>query len=184
MIRVSYLLATFLSLLLCSSITKANPEDAHRIPSKWEIVVIIGHPSNQVSELSVNDLRKIVMAESTNWQNVGGVDRPIEIYMLQAPGSALDEIMRSVLNAQLQERIQKESFFNSLLLRVSAVEGAIGLVPISNSVQLRNLLDQTSIKVFPIKWDESSNAVLPSLEAMLNGLYPLIWRDYAPSERP
>lgn len=46
-------------------------------------LVIITHPDNPLTELSMDDLREIYSGRITNWSSVGGVDAPIKVVSRQ-----------------------------------------------------------------------------------------------------
>jgi phosphate transport system substrate-binding protein len=51
-----------------------------QIPIATEVAGILVNPSNQVQNLSIFDLRKILSGSVKNWKQVGGSDAPITIY--------------------------------------------------------------------------------------------------------
>ena len=42
-------------------------------------MVVVTHPSNEVSELSMDQLRGVFTGQITNWSQLGGADRPIDV---------------------------------------------------------------------------------------------------------
>lgn len=49
-------------------------------PLAFDAVTIYVHPSNPVSELSIQQLAAIVTGKTTNWRDVGGPNAPITVY--------------------------------------------------------------------------------------------------------
>lgn len=45
----------------------------------WDAIAIIVHPSNPLSDLSLNQVREIFAGRLENWSSLGGSDRPITV---------------------------------------------------------------------------------------------------------
>jgi phosphate transport system substrate-binding protein len=61
-----------------------------------ESVVVITHPSNPVAELTVNELRGIFSGRITNWSELGGADRDINV-VTHASGTASNDYFMGYL---------------------------------------------------------------------------------------
>lgn len=67
-------------------------------------VVVVTHPSNPVQELTVEQLRAIFAGQITNWSQVGGENRDINV-ITREDGSASREFFMSYLYGEEQPRI-------------------------------------------------------------------------------
>jgi len=56
-----------------------------------DAIGILVHPSNPVSELSIKQLAGIFSGSITNWKDVGGIDRGIEVFIVN-PRSATRKV--------------------------------------------------------------------------------------------
>ena len=58
------------------------------------------HPSNGVRKASLNQVRKILLGEITNWSALGGVDRPIRVILVGGGGGVTTVIETELLSGQ------------------------------------------------------------------------------------
>ena len=52
-----------------------------KVPVARDSVAILVHPENPVSDLTMDELKKIFCGEITNWSKVGGKDHPITVFV-------------------------------------------------------------------------------------------------------
>lgn len=52
---------------------------SHMYQVAWDALVVITHPTNPVSNISVADLKKVYNGKIKNWKELGGEDQPIVI---------------------------------------------------------------------------------------------------------
>ncbi len=76
---------------ICASSRPLSTEEVQRLAQRYKSIgvsilcakdalSIVVHPSNPVSNLSINDIRKIFNGTITNWKELGGNDLPITVY--------------------------------------------------------------------------------------------------------
>jgi len=58
------------------------------------------HPSNRVRKASLNQIRKILLGEITNWSALGGTDLPIRVVMVGGGGGVTTVIESELLSGQ------------------------------------------------------------------------------------
>ena len=57
------------------------PEEAgvKMFPVAWDALVVITHPSNPVTNITMEQIRNIYRGELTNWKELGGADAPVDL---------------------------------------------------------------------------------------------------------
>lgn len=133
-------------------------------------VVVIVDKQNPVSELSVEQLRKIMSGKIVNWKEVGGRDQAIAVFKISEkshPGTSyfiengmldgVPVVAGAVTLAQFPEIVKK----------VGEISGAIACV------RMRDPFPgvKATTKTLKIKKDERSLSVSPSWKTISNGTY-------------
>ena len=137
-------------------------------------IVIITHPENPVSELSMEQVRKLFKGEYTRWDQVGGRAEPITVVRTDEthPGTLLfmeDEILGKSPFTKSAVVLQR---FPGVMTRVAKTPGAIGYVRIRDAFESKREV-RNSIKALNIKKQPSLHAVAPSRETITDGSYPI-----------
>jgi phosphate transport system substrate-binding protein len=65
-------------------------------PVAWDAMVMITHPSNPVSSLTLQQLHDIYYGKITNWNQVGGRNEPIDVYAVASPGDGVEFSLRKL----------------------------------------------------------------------------------------
>jgi ABC-type phosphate transport system substrate-binding protein len=134
-------------------------------------LAIVVNPANPVSQLTVDELRKLASGEYTNWSQVGGPDRPVKVVTVRC-GRASAE---SLLNIALASTTAALPFNSFIIPAVDQNEGAIGLIPTTTLEQVDFIGKHDAIKVIGIRRDNTqSPAVAPSRMAVFTGSYPMM----------
>ncbi len=123
----------------------------------WGGIVIIAHPANPVNELTVEQVRKLLAGEYTNWSQAGGPDRPVSVLTVgdERPGT-LHFIQHDFLKASLAPNAINKNFFRAVISAVSDMDSATSFVRVRNILQLREKGQDSKIKTIAIKKDENS----------------------------
>ncbi|NUP05549.1 MAG: phosphate ABC transporter substrate-binding protein [Polyangiaceae bacterium] len=50
------------------------------IPIAWDALVVVVHPTNPVSDISLEQLRDVLEGSITNWKDLGGSDAPLDLF--------------------------------------------------------------------------------------------------------
>ncbi len=66
-------------------------------PVAWDALTVIAHKSNQVRNLTTDQIRAIYLGKITNWKEVGGADQPIHLYVRQGHISGVGYAIRQYL---------------------------------------------------------------------------------------
>ena len=130
----------------------------------YEGIIVAVNPLNNVSDLSTYEIRKIFQGNITNWAQLGGENKTINVFVREEGSGTLDAFKKTVMNQNLI--FEDAIVFNSQGSLKQAIEqdiDSIGIVSYS-------YLDD-SIKALSI------NGVYPSQNSIADGSY-LIQRPF------
>jgi phosphate transport system substrate-binding protein len=92
-------------------------------------LVVIASPGNPVDSLAIFEIADIFSGASTNWDEVGGPDMPIEVFAREDGSGTMGELSAQILNPNGVELAPSAKRFDSnevLSDEVSVTRGAIG----------------------------------------------------------
>jgi phosphate transport system substrate-binding protein len=72
-------------------------------PVAWDALAVIVNKNNPVSDISLEQIRKIYKGELTNWKELGGNDAPIELYIRKGKISGVGRTARELIFANYDE---------------------------------------------------------------------------------
>ena len=75
---------------------------AHSVVSTRIAIAI--HPSNPVRKVSLNQIRKVMLGQISNWSELGGKDQPIRVVMVGGGGGITTVVESELLNGKLPDR--------------------------------------------------------------------------------
>ena len=137
-----------------------------------DAIAIVVHPSNPVDGLTIPELAAIFSGAITNWQEVGGEDRPIVLLSRESNSGThvffLEEVVR-------QGRADDETLFSTDTLLMPSSEGISAEVRQNpNAIGYDGLGyvtdDQKVVAVAPA---EGQPYVLPAIDTVKDGTYPI-----------
>jgi phosphate transport system substrate-binding protein len=70
---------------------------ANMIPVAWDALVVVVHNSNPVDSISLRQLRKLYRGEITNWSQLGGKNKPVELLIRKGNISGVGYTLREHL---------------------------------------------------------------------------------------
>lgn len=157
----------------------------------WENVAVISHPGVSVSELTVDQLRKIYTGEYKNWRDLGGADLPILPHSMAYPQDDTavwfaDNVLKKADFVSGMIWVKKPDF---LVQHVSVHAGSVGYL---GNLQLTDAVKrqpQLKVRVLGIRANDESPAFSPSAELSTKGDYPLtiplflFWNENDPNKR-
>jgi phosphate transport system substrate-binding protein len=137
-------------------------------------IAMVVNAGNPVSELTVEQVQKVLKGEYTRWNQVGGPDEPIELF---APGEihagTLFFIRNDLLGgAPLASSSQSVGSFENVIRRVGATKGGFGFTRVRDALE-SPATDDVEFKVLAIKQNADSPAVKLSRKAIADGAYPI-----------
>jgi phosphate transport system substrate-binding protein len=149
-----------------------NGIEPYEIEIARDAIGVVVHPDNPVQRLTLQQISDIYSGQITNWQELGGEDRPIVLLSRESNSGThvyfLEEVVR------LGQKDNKTLFSQDTLLLPSS-EGIIAEVRQNpNAIGYDGLGYITpEVKTLAIAPDEGGEYVKPSIETVDNGKYPI-----------
>ena len=165
---------------LCDASRKIKPAEQSKCaavfegglrPTEYKVALdglsVYVNAENSVKELTLDQLKNIFTGKVTNWKEVGGADAPITVYSRENSSGTYEFFKEHVLKGQdFVASAQTVPGTALILQNVSKDKGGIGYGGAAYGAGAKHL---------SVKKDDSSPAVEPTEETVLNGSYP-IWR--------
>jgi phosphate transport system substrate-binding protein len=134
-------------------------------------VVVIVDKQNPVSELTANQLRKLLSGKIVNWKEAGGRDQAVEVFTISKkshPGTS--SFIENAILAGLPEASGAVTLakFPEIVRKVGKTPGAIACVRMRDPFPG----EKATTKIVKIKKEQSSPSVSPSWKTISDGTYP------------
>ena len=146
-------------------VRRRHGKDANEIPVALDGIAIYVPQSSPIQSLTRPQLKWIYTGTITNWRDVGGDDRKIVAYSRENNSGTYVFFKEHVLDNQDFARDVQT------LPGTAAVVNAVSKDPAS--IGYGGIAYASGIKALAIARDETSEAVVPSLETVEKGRYPL-----------
>ena len=142
-----------------------------RRPTEYKVALdglsVYVHESNPIKELTVEQVALIFTGKIRNWKQVGGPDAPITLYSRENSSGTYEFFKENVLKgADFAASAQTMPGTAAVLQSVAKDKNGIGYGGAAYGEGAKHL---------KIKKDDSSPAIDPTEETVVNGTYP-IWR--------
>jgi len=137
-----------------------------------DAIAVIVNPNNPVSELTLAQISDIYSGKITNWREVGGEDRPIVRLSRETNSGTHVYFLETVLRLGDKE---SETLFSTNTLLLPSSEGIIVEVRQNpNAIGYDGLgYVPDDLKVIAIAPEVGDAYILPSVETVNNGSYPI-----------
>ena len=146
-------------------VRERHGHDVREIPVALDGVAVYLHESNPIQSLTEAQLKAIYTGTITNWHDVGGNDQRIVAYGRENNSGTYVFFKEHVLdNEDFAREVQT-------LPGTAAVVNAVSKDPAS--LGYGGIAYASGVKAVAVKRDDSSEAVMPSLETVASGRYPL-----------
>jgi len=129
----------------------------------WDALAVIAHPSNPVDGITVDQLKRVLTQQVTNWNELGGPDLPIVVVARKGKTSGVGAMLREqILNDSEFEfgprvlRLQSSGPVEEL---VESVPGALAVTGISSA-------RRRSVKALAL------DGAVPDAKQIASGRYP------------
>jgi phosphate transport system substrate-binding protein len=138
-----------------------------------DALAVAVHPSNPVSQLTIDQLADIFTGRITNWQAVGGNDAPIVLLSRESNSGTHVYFLEEVVRKGDSEN--KDIFAPQTLLMPSSVGITSELRRNPNAIGYDGLgyVDPAHEKLIAITTDPNLPYVLPSVATGMDGSYPI-----------
>lgn len=89
----------------CRPIIEGHAEErsAYQVPVAWDALVVIVHPKNPVNSISLSQLQNLYRGRIKNWKELGGWDKPIELYIRRGKISGVGRTLRELVFANFDQ---------------------------------------------------------------------------------
>jgi len=134
-------------------------------------IVIVAHVSNPLNELTVDQVKKLLSGEYTNWSECGAPPALVKVFRVgeKHPGT-LVFMQEDFLGKPLASGAEVMPDFAGVMTKVSGTPGAIGFVRIRDAFECPG---QAVTKVMKIRAGVDGSAVLPCRGTVSDGSYPI-----------
>lgn len=133
-------------------------------PVAWDGLVMITHPSNPVSNLSLKQLHDIYYGKITNWSDVGGRSAPMNVYAVASPGDGVEFSLRKLLFGRGNQPVAAPRLY----VNTAKLEEAVALDPKAIGVTtLSRVAGNGKVKMIRI------DGTAPSAATVASGRYEL-----------
>jgi phosphate transport system substrate-binding protein len=123
-------------------------------------IAVIVHPSNPVSNLTVEQVRDIYTGKITNWKDLGGPNVPIVVISRDTNSGTYETFETMVLNkAKIAEKAEYLGSNGAVRQRVQSTSAAVGYVGLG--------FVDPSVKALKV------NGILPDMNTVSSGVYPI-----------
>jgi phosphate transport system substrate-binding protein len=138
-------------------------------------ITIIANATAGVDRLPLDDVKKLLTGEYTNWKEAGGADSPVKVIRIDEshPGT-YSFMQRDFLQKPLSPKATATSTFPSVVAKVADTPGAIGFVRIREITESAVVRTNPNVKVIPISRSKATVPVMPSRETVADQSYPLV----------
>jgi len=137
-----------------------------------DAIAVIVNPNNPVDQLTLKQVSDIYKGEITNWQEVGGEDRPIVKLSRETNSGTHVYFLETVVRLNNKE---DKSIFSADTLLLPSSEGIISEVKDNpNALGYDGLGYVTEeVKMVALAPQEGDAYILPSATSVINGTYPI-----------
>ena len=132
-------------------------------------IAVVVNPDNPVSELTVDQIGRIYRGSYTNWKEVGGPDAPIVILSRESSSGTYVFFQERVLSKQdysVEAMLMPST--SAIIQTVSQDKWSIGYVGLGYAFGAKD-----KVKMLAILNQNDSAPVIPSVEAVKSGAYPI-----------
>jgi phosphate transport system substrate-binding protein len=137
-----------------------------------DAIAVVVHPSNPVDRLTLQQISDMYTGRITNWSQVGGEDRPIVLLSRESNSGTYVYFLENVI--RLGDRESDLLFFPDTLLMPSSEGISTEVRQNPNAIGYDGLGYVThDQKVIAVARDASGPFVLPSVETVNDGSYPI-----------
>jgi phosphate transport system substrate-binding protein len=140
-------------------------------PTEYKVALdglsVYVNPENPLTELSVAQVGDIFTGKITNWKDVGGPDAPITVYSRENSSGTYEFFKEHVLKGK--------DFAASAQTMPGTAAIVQAVVKDKNGIGYGGAAYGGGSKLLSIKATDTSPAIAPTEETVMNGTYP-IWR--------
>ncbi len=151
---------------------KANGVDPREFVVSRDAIAVIVNPGNPIEQLTIQQVSDIFSGKYTNWRELGGEDRPIVRLSRESNSGTHVYFLENVLR---QGDSENKTLFSQDTLLLPSSEGIVSEVRDNpNAIGYDGLGYITpELKVIAIAKDIDNSYVIPSIDTVNDGTYPI-----------
>ena len=137
-----------------------------------DAIAVIVNPENPIDQLTLDQVSRVFKGEVTNWQELGGEDRPIVKLSRETNSGTHVYFLETVVRLGSDE---DKSIFSADTLLLPSSEGIIAEVSDNpNAIGYDGLGYVTEeVKMVALATAQGDDYILPSVASVINGTYPI-----------
>ncbi len=161
---------------LTSEEIKILEENGKKIKERlvgWDGVALIINKGNPVDSLSIDGIRQLLSGKLTNWKDIGGLDKPIQLYREEDGDSGTIHFLKTYVmkDDAISENVTKRRYFDNMIRDVAKDVEGLGYAPLNKVLESEN---KELLRLIRVKKTEDSDPVTPSVDHVNDRSYPLI----------
>ncbi len=159
-----------------ATIQEASLSYVHK-PIAYDAVCFIVNPKNPITRLRIEQLREILTGKIKNWEQVGGKNQPIRLFLMSRNDGQRDFLKDSLLK---DEDFPSDAYPCSTATQMKELvlkfEGALGYTGMAHVREYLNpaTRDSSAYKVLALAPEGDSTYYLPMQEHVYKHRYPLV----------
>ncbi|GAA0716400.1 hypothetical protein GCM10009105_22790 [Dokdonella soli] len=139
------------------------------VPGALDAAVLITHPRNPVNSITLKQMHDIYLGRITNWKELGGEDKPINLYGIAASLDGVEYSLRQLVFGRGDQRVAAPRLY----MNTSKLEEAISIDPAGLGLStLAGTWTNKSVKALQVDGINASTA------SIVDGSYPLYIKLY------
>ncbi len=132
-------------------------------PVAWDALVVIVNKNNEVTDITTDQVRDLLKGRIANWKELGGADRPVELYVREGKISGVGRTIRELVFSNYNEDFVATHVVPSTGPLEQAVETNIDAIGITGVSSAR----RRDVKILNL------DGVAPSYDRIRDGGYGL-----------
>lgn len=136
---------------------RAEEANIDFVPTALDAAVLITHPRNTATNVTLQQIHEIYYGRITNWKELGGNDVPINLYAIAAPLDGVEFSLRELVFRNGDQRIAAPRLY----LNTTKLEEAIALDPAGLGLStLANVSSNKGVKMLSVEGVAASTATV------------------------
>jgi len=143
---------------------RAQEATINFIPVALDAAVLVTHPKNPVTTLTLRQIHDVYFGRIKNWKELGGPDKPINLYAIAAPLDGVEYSLRELVYRKGNQPIAAPRLY----LNTAKLEEAVTIDPYGLGLTtLARAHANKKLKMLSVE------GVTPSMTTVSNAAYPL-----------